>query len=275
MIDGVGRRDLAQLCPATRRATARAVSSFAASRRGLAFERAYFSPDPLNGSSPDADGGSRLVNARADPQESLDLPFRLSVHPRPPNRFAALGALRSGLAHARNHALGKPLGLLLGHGGEHRQQDPADHLVIGTEVRLGVAMEGHAVGVQPLEMMDRRHHALAAKAVERPEQHAIELAAACGPEQCGKLLALARALAAAHAVNVFANNVVARIGAPGAQIAELVLRVLAFVLSRHPRIDRNAHDCLAGVARTVSLRTHRKQSFSACTEQTELLVEYQ
>src|SRR5262252_1357164 len=109
-------------------------------------------------------------------------------------------------------------------------------------------MEGHAVGVQPLEMMDRRHHALAAKAVERPEQHAIELAAAGGLEQGSKLLALARALAAAHAVNVFADNVVARIDAPGAQIAELVLRVLAFVLSRHPRIDRNAHDCLAGVA---------------------------
>src|SRR5215831_20918147 len=70
--------------------------------------------------SPDADGRSRLVNARAAPQESLDRPFRLSVDPRSPNRFAALGALRSGLAHARNHALGKPLGLLLGHGGEHR-----------------------------------------------------------------------------------------------------------------------------------------------------------
>src|SRR5215471_3612043 len=147
---------------------------------------------------------------------------------RPPNRFAALGALRSGLAHARNHAFGKPLGLLLGHGGEHRQQDPADHLVIGTEVRLGVAMEVHAVGVQPLEMMDRRHHALAAKAVERPEHHAIELAAAGVLQQGGKLLALARALAAAHAVNVFADNVAARIGAPGAQVAELVLRVLAF-----------------------------------------------
>src|SRR5215831_338301 len=59
-----------------------------------------------------------------------------------------------------------------------RQQDPPNHLVIGTEVRLGVAVECHAVGIQPLEVMDRRHHTLAAKAVERPEQHAIELAAA-------------------------------------------------------------------------------------------------
>src|SRR5262249_38883428 len=82
--------------------------------------------------------------------------------------------------------------------------------------------------------------------------------------QAGKLLALARALAAAHAVNILAHEVVARTGTPRAQVAELVLRVLAFVLSRHPRIDRNAHDYLAGVAGTVSLRrTHRKQSFSA------------
>src|SRR5262249_59827881 len=102
--------------------------------------------------------------------------------------------------------------------------------------------EGHAVGVQPIEMMDRRHHALAAKAVERPEQHAIELAAAGVLEQGSKLLALARALAAAHAVNVFADNVVARIGAPSAPVAEVVLRVLAFALSRHTRTDLDARD---------------------------------
>ena len=41
----------------------------AASRCGLAFERAHFSPDPPNGSSPDADGRSRLVDARAAPHE--------------------------------------------------------------------------------------------------------------------------------------------------------------------------------------------------------------
>ena len=39
----------------------------AALRRGLAFERAHFSPDPLNGGSPDADGRGRLVDARAAP----------------------------------------------------------------------------------------------------------------------------------------------------------------------------------------------------------------
>ena len=41
-------------------------------------------------------------------------------------------------------------------------------------MRLGVAVEGHAVGIEPLKMLDRRHHALTAEAVERPEQHAIE-----------------------------------------------------------------------------------------------------
>jgi hypothetical protein len=39
----------------------------AALRRGLAFERAHFSPDPLNGGSPDADGRRRLVDACAAP----------------------------------------------------------------------------------------------------------------------------------------------------------------------------------------------------------------
>ena len=61
---------------------------------------------------------SRLVDARAAPEKPPDCRFRLGIDPD------GLGALRSGLAHARNHALRKPLGLLLGHRGEHRQQDP-------------------------------------------------------------------------------------------------------------------------------------------------------
>jgi hypothetical protein len=92
----------------------------AASRRGLAYERAHFTPDTLNGDSPDADGRSSLVDARAAPQKPLDCPFRR------------------------------------------------------------------------------------------------------------------------------------------AQVAELVLGVLAFVLSRHPGIDCNAHDCLAGVVETVSLGAAQK-----------------
>ena len=114
--------------------------------------------------------------------------------------------------------------------------------------------------------MDRRHHTLAAKAVERPEQHAVELAAAGVLEQGGKLFPLARALAPAHAINVLADEVVAGIGTPGAQIAELVLWILAFVLSRYSGIDRNAHDHLPWISGTVS---------SARPKQTEFLVGYQ
>ena len=102
MIDVVGKRDLARLCPATRRATARAVLSFAASRRGLAFERAHFSPDPLNGGSPDADGRSRLVDARAAAQKPPDCPFRLGAPVSRPTHCA----LRS------NPSVGPPAGLL-------------------------------------------------------------------------------------------------------------------------------------------------------------------
>jgi hypothetical protein len=72
----------------------------AALRRGLAFERAHFSPDPLNGGSPDSDGRSRLVDACAAPQKPLDCSFRLGVDPRSPNRIAALGALSGDVLRA-------------------------------------------------------------------------------------------------------------------------------------------------------------------------------
>jgi hypothetical protein len=99
------------------RPTAR-ISFFAASRRGLAFERAHFSRDPLNDGSPDTNGRSRLVNARAAPQQRSSW---------------------------RAPSAGCP-----------------NHLVIGTEVRLGAAVD--AVSVRPLEVLDSRHH----EAVERP-----------------------------------------------------------------------------------------------------------
>jgi hypothetical protein len=56
-----------------------------------------------------ADGSGRFIDARACRRRALDCPFRLGIDPRPADRLAALGALRSGLAHARNDPLGKPL----------------------------------------------------------------------------------------------------------------------------------------------------------------------
>jgi hypothetical protein len=45
------------------------VNDETAARRRLAFEKAHFSPDPLNGGSPDANGQSRLVDAGAAPEK--------------------------------------------------------------------------------------------------------------------------------------------------------------------------------------------------------------
>jgi hypothetical protein len=66
---------------AGQRPTAR-VSFFAASRRGLAFERAHFGSDPLDGGSPDANRRSGFVDARAAAQKPLNCPFRLGVDRR-------------------------------------------------------------------------------------------------------------------------------------------------------------------------------------------------
>src|SRR5262249_9444982 len=77
-----GSRPIVGVRAPPRRPTAR-VSFFAASGCGLAFERAHFSPNPLNSGSPDADGRSRLVDARAAPQKPLDCPFLLSIDPWP------------------------------------------------------------------------------------------------------------------------------------------------------------------------------------------------
>jgi hypothetical protein len=91
-----------------------------------------------------------------------------------------------------------------------------------------------------------RDHALAAEPVEGPKQHTVELAAAGVLEQRGELLAQANAPAATHVVHVLAHDLVATIGTPGAQLAELVFGVLPFVLGRDAGVDGNAHDSLRG-----------------------------
>ena len=60
----------------------------APSHVALAFERAHFSPDPLNGGGPDADSRCRLVDACAASQKPLDCPFRLRIDPSPPDRVS-------------------------------------------------------------------------------------------------------------------------------------------------------------------------------------------
>ena len=97
-------------------------------------------------------------------------------------------------------------------------------------MRLGVAVEADAAGSKALQVHDGRHHAFAGEAVERPEQHAIELALVGIPEQRGELLAILDAFAAAFVVNVFVGDLVASAGAP--------LRATGAVGSRDPDLCR-------------------------------------
>jgi hypothetical protein len=69
------------------------------------------------------------------------------------------------------------------------------------------------------------------KRSSRPEQHAIELALVGILEQCGELLAVLGALPAAFVVHVLMHELVASAGAPLSQLSELVLGILAFVVS--------------------------------------------
>ena len=79
-------------------------------------------------------------------------------------------------------------------------------------------------------MHDGGHHALAAETIERPEQHAVEPALVGIVEQGGELLAFFGAFPAGLLVDVLMNDLMTSTGAPGPELAELVLRVLAFVV---------------------------------------------
>src|SRR5262249_11523811 len=106
---------------------------------------------------------------------------------------------------------------------------------------LGIAVKAHAVGSQPLQVQDGRDHAFAGEAVERPEQHAIELALVGILEQRSELLAVLGALPAAFMVNVLVHELVASAGAPLPQLPQLVLRILTFVVGTDASVDTYAH----------------------------------
>jgi len=96
-----------------------------------------------------------------------------------------------------------------------------------------------------LQVQDGRDHAFAGEAVERPEQHAIELALVGILEQRSELLAALGALPAAFMVNVLVHELVASAGTPLPQLPQLVL---LFAVSFHhvvrPLGDRTELDPL-------------------------------
>lgn len=137
-------------------------------------------------------------------------------------------------------ALADPLRLHLGERGHDGQEDVAHQLVVGGEVLLGVGVEVDAVSLEPLQVADRPRHALPAEAVERPEEHQVELATRRACEKLREGLAVSLALGAALVLHVLVLELVPGALAPGAQLDKLVLRILPFVVGRHSGVDGDA-----------------------------------
>src|SRR5215472_12251877 len=94
---------------------------------------------------------------------------------------------------------------------------------------------------EALKMRDRRRHAFAAKAVERPYEQQVELASPSAGKHCSELLSVLYALTAVLVLGIFTDNFVAHASAPVSELPELVLRVLSFVVGRNPSVDCNSH----------------------------------
>src|SRR6516164_4572834 len=106
---------------------------------------------------------------------------------------------------------------------------------------LCVAMECDSVRAQPLQMQNGWNHALSAEAIQRPEQHAIELAATCILEQGRELLAALGTLTSTLLINILGDDVMAGIGAPCTQLRQLVLGVLPLIVGAHATVERHTH----------------------------------
>ena len=90
--------------------------------------------------------------------------------------------------------------------------EPRPHqFVVRGKVGLGVAVEADTTGAEPLEVQSG-DHALAAKPVQRPEQHAIKPALMGVLKEPGELLALLDALPTALTVDVLVDQLAAESG---------------------------------------------------------------
>src|SRR5215469_2706556 len=90
-------------------------------------------------------------------------------------------------------------------------------------------------------MDDRLSHALAAEPIWCPKQHAIELPLRRIVEQGGELFPLLPTLPTALVIDVLPTDCMPGVACPVPQLSELILRVLAFVVGRDSRINRDAH----------------------------------
>jgi hypothetical protein len=107
------------------------------------------------------------------------------------------------------------------------------------EVLLGVGFVAHAVALQRFRVLERRQRALAAEAVEYPEQHQVKLALVSIGEELLKRGAVGRATRFLLGV-LFVNVLVVGLGI-AAQVGQLIISELAFVLGRDTGIEGYFH----------------------------------
>src|SRR6516162_10405224 len=89
-------------------------------------------------------------------------------------------------------------------------------------------------------MHDRSRHAFAAETVERPYEQEIEIAPRTIRKHLGQLPAVFDAFAAL-VLDILAHYRIAHALAPLAELPQLVLRILPFVVGRNPGVDCNSH----------------------------------
>ena len=149
--------------------------------------------------------------------------------------------MRPGSGEASLCTLADPLRLHLRQGGHYGEQDVAHQLIVSGEVLFSVGVKVDAVGLEALQVAHRLCHPLTAEAVERPEEHQVELAVGGCCKELGERLAVALALGAAlvldvlDVLDVLGDELVPSAHAPGAQLQKLVLGILPFVVGRGQR----------------------------------------
>ena len=104
--------------------------------------------------------------------------------------------LGAGPFEARFGAPADLLGLVLGKVAEDRQENVAHQLVLRREVRLGERAKVHAQRLELLQVAHRLADALAAEAIQAPEDERVELPPLSSLEHLPEGLALAAPLAA-------------------------------------------------------------------------------
>jgi hypothetical protein len=154
---------------------------------------------------------------------------------------ATYPAMRSGTLKARNRSLTQSNPFLFRNGRQY-----ADHRFLknagAIEKLLGKRSVVDTIAGEPLKVVQRFHGALAAKAVKRPEEQAVELTPGRGREHLPELVTIS--VLAAGLVLILMDHSPTLGGRELPKLAELIFRVLSAVSGRDSCIYCDSHHAL-------------------------------